>query len=280
MIFLDIPPSPALQPYVRTFRLVHLSGPAAELKSPYPTRLEQALVFFVRGHIHCFDPLKGKSIPIARNALFGQQVSRLDFYPISDPDFLMLMVVFQPAGLYRLLGLPSGEFICEFCDAELVMSSELQVLNDQIAYAKNYDSIIELAENFFVKKAKLIKIEAHPIDDIGRLLMTNPSPFSLDYLADQACLGPRQFERKFKERMGIGPKLFSRIGRFFNTLQYKEANPHLDWLSIAIDFGYSDYNHLVKDFKKFAHVTPNLIVKDYNQRAELIVKNPLLNILP
>jgi AraC-like DNA-binding protein len=273
MIFRDILPCQALQPYIRTFRLVNLFyAPDAFPKTPYPTRLEQALVFFARGHITCYNPLTGQTIRISQNALFGQQVSRLDFQPVVEADYLMLMVVFQPGGMYRLLGFSSNELTCEFCDAESILGSELRVVNDFIANAADYASIIGRAEEYMLNKLKQIKIDLHPIDRIGQLLMTNPATCSLDYLADQACLSPRQFERKFKERMGIGPKLYSRISRFFQALQYKEAHPDLDWLTIAIAFGYSDYDHLAKDFRQFANASPNFTIKEYIQRSEVIIQ--------
>jgi AraC-like DNA-binding protein len=279
MIFRDFPPCPALQPFVHSLRLVHLVyEPDAFPKTPYPARVEQALIFFARGHIDCSDPLTGKTVPIAHNALFGQQVSRLNFQCVITADFLMLQVIFQPGGLYRLLGFSSNEITREFCDAESVISSELQAVNDQIANARDYTTMIERAEEYMLGKLKKVNLDAHPIDRIGQLLLTNPTPFSLDWLADQACLSPRQFERKFTERIGIGPKLYSRISRFFLTLQYKEAHPEVDWLTIAIHFGYTDYDHLAKDFKQFANVTPNIIVKEtaleprvYTQRTEMIV---------
>ncbi|QHT67785.1 AraC family transcriptional regulator [Rhodocytophaga rosea] len=273
MIFQDILPCLALQPFICTFRLVHLQfEPDAFPKTPYPTRIEQALVFFARGHIDCYDPISGMTRTIPRNALFGQQVSRLDFYQNVTADFLMLMVVFQPGGLYRLLGFSSNELTCEFCDAEPVMSTELQVVNDQIANASDYATMIDRAQEYFLRKLQKVKAGAHPVDKIGQLLLNNPGSCSLDWLADQACLSPRQFERKFSERVGVGPKLYSRINRFFHTLQYKEKHLHLDWLSIAVHFGYSDYDHLAKDFKQFAHVNPNLTFKEYTQRPEFIVQ--------
>jgi len=54
--------------------------------------------------------------------------------------------------------------------------------------------------------------------------------------------------------------LFSRVVRFFNAYKYQEAHPQDDWLSVALLFGYTDYQHMVKDFKEFANVTPTLWV--------------------
>ncbi|MBC8111788.1 MAG: AraC family transcriptional regulator, partial [Verrucomicrobia bacterium] len=131
--------------------------------------------------------------------------------------------------------------------------------------------MIERVEAYLLRKLIGIKKDYHPIDKIAELLETYPTRFSLDWLANQACLSPRQFERKFAERMGIGPKLYTRINRFFQVFQYKEMQPELDWLTVAVHFGYTDYSHLAKDFKQFANVTPNLLLREHAQRPEIIV---------
>lgn len=103
-------------------------------------------------------------------------------------------------------------------------------------------------------------------------MLAEPLKFSLGYLANQACFSPRQFNREFTERMGIGPKLYSRIIRFYKAYQYKEKYPQKDWLFIAIWFNYTDYQHFVKDFQEFAGVTPNLWVNEDNYSPERILK--------
>ena len=272
MIYQEIRPCPTLQPFVQNYLLVHFDQvPDNQRMKPYPTRIEQALVFFARGYIQSHDPLTNTTTKIAPNALFGQHVSRLNFHTFTEPDFLMLMVIFQPGAMYRLLGFSSNELTQEFCDAEAILNTELKSVNDQIANASHYPEMIDRAEDYLLRKLRTVKIDTHPIDRIGDLLLHNPTPFSLDWLANQANLSPRQFERKFSERMGIGPKLYSRISRFYQTFDYKEKHPQIDWLTVAVRFGYTDYDHLAKDFKQFTNVTPNIILREYAQRPEMIV---------
>ncbi len=256
---------------MQAYRLVHLIYKPEEFpKTPYPTRPEQALMFLARGYITSYDPAKGQADRIAPNALFGQQVGRLDFQCHVTSDFLMLQVIFQAGAMHRLLSLSSNELTGQYCDAELVLGSRLSTVNEQLANAKDYPAVIERVEEYMLSRLKKVKINAHPIDTIGQYLLVNPSSFSLDWLSDQACLSPRQFERKFNERMGIGPKLYSRVSRFLLALQHKEAHPELDWRTVAILFGYTDYDHLAKDFKQFSGVTPNLTIHGYTKRPEVI----------
>ena len=273
MIYKEFPPSTTLHPFVEHILLMNFNPKEGYIPiKPYPTRIEQALVFFSRGYIKAYNVETRAYSTIAQNALFGQQVSRLDFYPQCDEDFLMVMVVFKPGSLYRLLGIPSHELTSHFEDAESFLSNELRHINDQVANVGSYPEMIACVENYLLKKCRALRHDGHAIDQIAQLLITNPQGFSLDWLASQANLSPRQFERKFVERIGIGPKLFGRISRFSKAFFFKDQRPDIDWLTVAIQFGYTDYYHMVKDFKQFAYTTPNIILGEYANRPEIALK--------
>jgi len=273
MIFKEMLPCLALRPFVRNYLLCHIENLPEEYRiKPYPTRVEQALVFFARGYIISYDYQSDKDTVVASNAIFGQQVSRLNFNTVSSPDFLMLMVIFQPGGMHRLLGISSNELTSQFCDAEQILSAGLKEVNEQISNSSSYEVMVERTEEFMLSKFHRLKKDPHPIDKVAQVLLMNPHPFSLDWLSSQANMSSRQFERKFVERIGIGPKLFSRISRFHQAFQFKDTHPEVDWLTLALDFGYTDYNHLAKDFKEFANVSPKLMLKEYEFRPEASFK--------
>jgi transcriptional regulator GlxA family with amidase domain len=95
---------------------------------------------------------------------------------------------------------------------------------------------------------------------------------SIDSLAAAACLSARQFERSFVERVGMGPKLYSRIVRFDRAFRLKEREPAADWLSVALACGYYDYRHLVRDFRDFAGVTPPALLAAENAHTQLLLR--------
>ena len=278
MIFQEVKPLPQLQDLVKNYLLVNLKSETDLSATPYATRIEQTLIFFARGYILCKNPETGITSQISKNAVFGQQISRLNFQAVQQEDFMMLMVIFQPGGLHRLLGVPASELLETFCDAALFLNQELNSVNNAIANTYNYQKMIDYVDRFLLAKISSIKLERHRIDRIGNYLMENPDYFSLDYISNQACLSPRQLERKFKERFGIGPKLYNRISRFYKAFMYKDKNPETDWMTVALTFGYSDYNHMAKDFKQFANVTPNILLEEYAKRPEAFANrfiNPL-----
>jgi transcriptional regulator GlxA family with amidase domain len=71
--------------------------------------------------------------------------------------------------------------------------------------------------------------------------------------------------------MGISPKTYARIVRFDNAMKLQNAQPHKDWLSIALDCGYYDYQHMVKDFKDFTRETPTEFVQKEDSAPERVL---------
>jgi AraC-like DNA-binding protein len=264
MIYQRIPPHPALQAFVKEYMLFHLlyepTRPnGVQALPPLP---EHGLEFLPKGLATSVNQQTGAVSYETPYVIFGQPVSRTNFIMPTD-DYLVIRVIFQPGGLFRWLGgLPLSEFTDQIANAEPILKPSQRFVNDQLRQAKSYPQLIQIIEGFLLSQIRLVKTEVHPVDKIGLLIQQTPNRFSLDWLASQACLSPRQLERKFVERLGIGPKLFSRIARFHQAFTWKEANPQLDWLTVAVRFGYTDFQHLAKDVKEFAGVAPNTLLAE------------------
>ena len=271
MIYQYIAPSPVLQEFVRDYLIAHFIFDKEQKIpfKPYSPKPEQTITFLPKGNLTISNPLTGEMQQAPKISICGQQVSRYNFFLTSE--YKMLRVHFHPGALYRLLHIPLVEFTDCWFDAGSVISREILEVNERLAYCLNYAQMIAVVEDYLIKKIKKVSAGSHSLDNVASCILTNPSRFSLDWLAKQSCLSPRQFNRKFTERMGVGPKLYSRVVRFYNAYQYKETHPQDDWLTIALLFGYTDYQHMVKDFRQFAQVTPNLWINQDNQSPERIL---------
>lgn len=271
MIYKYIAPNPILQEFIRDYLVAHFvfdKDKPVPFK-PYSPKPEQGITFFPRGCVSIESLQTGVVVKAPGASIFGQQVSRYNFH--LTQEYLMFRVHFQPGALYRLLGVPLQEFTDQYFDATLVINREVQEINEQLAGCRSYAEMVSTVEEYLIGKSKKIAAGKYPVDKVAACILTSPSQLPLDYLASQACLSPRQFNRKFTERMGVGPKLYSRIVRFHRAYQYKEEHPAADWLTVAILFGYTDYQHLVKDFKDFSLVTPSVWIGEDNRSPERIL---------
>lgn len=271
MIYRFIQPIPALRPFIRHYQLCHFTFDSRlpiPVKS-YPACPEEGFSFFLRGPLQTECPELGKAEKRAKAAIFGLPDYRQNF-TVPD-DFMLLHVCFQPGALYKFLRIPMNELLHQAVDAELVWGAQIRSLSDQLANASTYDELPAILDLFFSNKARQFQPETNPIDHIGPLILADPLRFRLDQIASAACLSHRALERKFRQQVGVTPKYFARICRFWQAFKQKESLPELDWLSLAIANGYTDYQHLAKDFRQFAGVTPTLLLQQSARDPEHIL---------
>ncbi|MDB5280034.1 MAG: AraC family transcriptional regulator [Ferruginibacter sp.] len=271
MIYQFFQPAPFLKEYVREYLLLHFKFDGVSIN---PTRAytpcpEQCLTFDPRGRITAVDRQTGKVQRRSNAYLSGQQTACYDLH--FDPDYLMLKVVFQPGALFKLFGIPLNK-LEGYVNADDVLGKEISLVNEQLANTDIYEKMIQVVDLYLFHKVKKLKRQHQPIDELASMLYCQPNQFSLNWFATQACLSPRQFERKFLERIGVPARLYHRIARFNKAFELKDKHPELDWLDISETCGYTDFQHMNKDFKQFAGVTPTTLLKAHEQATEKLLR--------
>ncbi len=78
----------------------------------------------------------------------------------------------------------------------------------------------------------------------------------LDELARQANLSPRQFRRRCLEESGLAPKHLARVLRFRHACAIARRGQTVNWADVALDAGYFDQSHFIRDFREFTGDTP------------------------
>lgn len=83
---------------------------------------------------------------------------------------------------------------------------------------------------------------------------------SVQDLVLQAHLCERQLRRMFQNTVGMSPKDFIRMQRFHGVIQHlytQAASGEVDYLSVALQHGYTDLSHMAADFRHFGCTTPS-----------------------
>ncbi|MFS8082924.1 MAG: helix-turn-helix domain-containing protein [Ginsengibacter sp.] len=260
MICKRILPSCELKTFIREYLTIHYVFEPDTNVPPkaYPVNPEEGIRFLVKGNLFSECPDFGTYEKRPTVTIFGQPNSRQNLF--TTPEYLMIHARFQPGGLFKLLRIPMTKLVNQNFDAELILGHEIREVQEQLSEAESYDGMIMILNDYFQKKVGQLKKQGQPIDKIGQLILENPQNFNLERIAKEACLSHRQFEIRFAQQVGITPKYYARICRFYQAYELKEYKPNLDWLSVAVHTGYNDYQHLVKDFKQFSGTTPNALI--------------------
>lgn len=257
MALFEYPPPNALKDLVRTYRIADFvfSSSAGIPYKPYPPRPEHCVSFYPRDTERVIHMNSGKQYENLKAVVFGQQTEVTHRYV--GRNFLLFQIVFQPGGLYRLTKIPSHELNDSYLDAELVFGKKVVEVNERLQEAVNYNEMVAVVNLFLTDLVQRRCLEVHAVDEVTQTLFHEAEfPLAIDQLALQSCLSLRQYQRIFKERMGVSPKYFYNLIRFENAFRMKNKFPHLDWLAVAIHTGYYDYQHLAKAFQKFTGKTP------------------------
>ncbi|MCP1382544.1 helix-turn-helix domain-containing protein [Runella salmonicolor] len=247
-----LPPHPALRPFVKAYWYLHVRHTMPLVSLPIAPIPETALYFYPKDKLSV-NYLDNSTHKIPDNIIIGQSTFRHNL--LIPSNYIMFKVLLQPSGFFRLFGIPMTLFAGSYEEINLVLGNEIKEIRERIENAATFGEMVNITEGFLLRKIVDYKVEKHAIDAV--LEQSNFYHFSLDQLAQDACLSRRQFERKFLERTGVSPKFYSRILRFNQAMKLKQKAPQLSWMHIAYDCGYFDHNHLLRDFKQFTGAVPS-----------------------
>lgn len=98
---------------------------------------------------------------------------------------------------------------------------------------------------------------------IVETIVAEPGITRVDLLADRAGLSVRAMQRLFAEYVGIGPKWVIRRYRLHEVTERLAAGGSIDWAALAIELGYADQAHFVRDFRAMFGESPTWYARRY-----------------
>lgn len=107
----------------------------------------------------------------------------------------------------------------------------------------------------------------------NQIISTNGN-IAVSELAEQTGYTERYINKVFKQSMGINPKTFGMIMKFQKVIQKINREEGCKLTDIGADVGYYDQSHFIRDFKKFAALTPKeyrkmILENAYNRRLSV-----------
>ena len=130
-------------------------------------------------------------------------------------------------------------------------------LAERIALAKNMQERVTIFKDAYqklMKKNEDISLKQNIDAYVRNRICERKGNVSIEDLAAETGYSPCYVRRIFKQFHGISPKQFSQFIRFQNLLQIIKENKN-PYEQIALECGYYDEPHMMKDFKCYTGVT-------------------------
>lgn len=241
-MYQEIQPHPLLRPYIETY---WMSEDYAEDGDEFSLRVMPDGCVDI---IFTFE--EGLLIPL----LVGTMTSYQD---VSYKGKVKIGGIrFRPGVIKAFVHTPVFEYTDMKINMQNVDTLLEKALFEKLQNAQTMKQLFLSLDKYLLTRLPYFIVLDRQIDYTVKLLEHAGGNIPATILAEKACLSLRQFERRFKESVGISPKAFSRIIRFRRLSMILANNPDQSLFDIAFNCGYHDHSHLSKEFKRLSGHTP------------------------
>jgi AraC-like DNA-binding protein len=94
------------------------------------------------------------------------------------------------------------------------------------------------------------------VEGLAASVLRRAGRVTVEGMARAAGVSRQHLRREFRERIGVGPKLYSRLARFQSVLAHAGARASIDWARLALDMGFADQSHMIAECQQFSGLTP------------------------
>ncbi len=125
-----------------------------------------------------------------------------------------------------------------------------------IASGDDDSRAVNLAEAFVLQRLPASSPHAQEARTIVASIRDERSLMRAEQVAEASGLRLRTLQRLFNEYVGVSPKWVIRRYRLHEAMERMETGKIVDFGALALDLGYFDQAHFIKDFKMMVGRTP------------------------
>lgn len=236
----------ALAPYVECIWLLEGQPNVPALERIVPDGCAELI-------LHLGDRFQGRAAEgletQPRSFLVGQMTRPLEVR--AGRRVRTLGIRFRPGGAQAFLRIPLHELTDRVTSLEGIWGREARELEDQLRESR---SPIRTVCRFL--QARRHDAGDRAVEAAVARIVAQRGQVRVASLGEAAGLSGRQLERRFQTAVGLPPKLLCRIVRFQSVFHRLGTADGVDWVGVALDSGYSDQAHLIRDFRDLAGETP------------------------
>jgi len=249
-----IPPPPQLSSHVRNF---WFAGPSAQQQSYKVLADGTPGLIFQHNHGHSGISYDGHRLPLA--FAYGQATAPGTNY--MDAGTSCFGIHFRPHVWKDLFLVDASEVTNTLIELDNLPGFRI---TDQLLNTADPLQITKLLGDCLWRNLALNPKEdgviAHSVQEIA----THITAVHVQDLPARYNLSSRQYQRRFKQRMGVSPETYIRILKFQQSLQAINHQAFSKLSDIGYELGFADQSHFIREFKLFSGYTP----KDFLQQQK------------
>ncbi|GKX60156.1 helix-turn-helix domain-containing protein [Leminorella grimontii] len=179
-----------------------------------------------------------------------------------------IAVRFRTGALRHFCPLAETELIDVSLSPPEVWGKSAAELEQRLWETPRVDDKVQMIERFLLRQLTLNRKERHVwLDEAARRMYYQCNHITQRDLVELSGFGERYFQKTFKNHFGVAPRHFQRIIRVEQLTRHLLLHRQKDYLSAALEYGYYDQSHFIKDFRFFIGDTPSRFLQESNFRS-------------
>jgi len=267
MRYIEFRPAPALADSIKCFWFLEsASAPSASPERILPDGCTEIVFHLADPFDQYFSDGTTARQPLA--LLVGQMRRHLLIQPTGRVR--VLGIRFWPGGAYAFVTVPQNEIAGSVIPLDSLWGAIASELHSRIADAATpVESVRQLETVLLARLARFSRPDDQVLNAI-KLIFRSGGCLPVESLAEDMGMSLRKLDRTFNTRVGLPPKALCRIVRFQRVLrQLEQSESGRDWVQIALDCGYYDQSHFIKEFGAIAGKGPTSYFAEQNVMTEL-----------
>lgn len=167
-----------------------------------------------------------------------------------------VQIDFSPIGAALFLGRPLGALGNQVVDLAALMGPEGQRLIEQLDAASGWAARFALLDRVIAGRIAAARPVGGELRHAWTALEASGGRIEIGALAQELSWSRTHLIRRFTEQFGLPPKRTARILRFDRAVRLLRSGAAESWTALALDCGYYDQAHMIREFRRFAGSAP------------------------
>lgn len=165
-------------------------------------------------------------------------------------------VKFRPGGFYPFVKAPVSRFTDGCISLEEALGVDSRPLEEAILCLDDKDEMIEIVEDFLRERLPERDKYVEVINQIIDRIISERTITRVDDVMSRFPMSKRALQRLFSRYVGVSPKWVIQRYRLHEAVEQLDSGAVVDWPKLALELGYFDQAHFIKDFKSIVGRTP------------------------
>jgi AraC-like DNA-binding protein len=187
-----------------------------------------------------------------------------------DGEMRGVQVDLTPLAARMIFRMPMQALARRVVPLEDLLGREAGHLEARLLDAATWSERFDLIESALGRRLAAAEPPPPDIDWAWRRVTSARGRVRIADLATELGCSRKHLATRFREHVGVPPKLLTRLLRFSHAIEVMGSSPHLTVADVAAACGYYDQAHLDRDFREFAATTPTAYAADPHEPVTFV----------